>query len=188
MKEAFLTVFHFTKWHYHQISRDWSQTNSSTFTWKLRLMCLYETQQNAPLLRSKIQQYKIKHIWPFLDNPSLNCLLGSFSFRLCIGKSILDQWASVQPLILQPNHRHVGAKNERMQSMNHFIKAPGLCIAEATTLPQAPCEETAACVQPDLIVPAYGVLSGKLFHKTWLCDTLLHFLIATKYGSTTEPC
>ena len=39
--------------------------------------------------------------------------------------------------------------------------------------PSPRCEENTACVQPDLIIPAYGILSGKLFHKTCLCGSLI---------------
>lgn len=53
------------------------------------------------------------------------------------------------------------------------MKPPGLCVAGAITLHQVPCEENTACVQRDLIIPAYGVLSGKLFHKTCLCGSLI---------------
>lgn len=88
-------------------------------------------------------------------------------------------------LILQCNHRHAGALNERMQSMDCLMKPPGLCTPAATTLHQVPSEEHTTCIQPDLNIPAYGVLSGKLFHKTCLWGTLLLLLIVIKYKSTT---
>lgn len=68
-------------------------------------------------------------------------------------------------LTLQFNLKHVEAMNGRMQvpyETSWYVQS------RSNHPSQGPHEENTACVQPDLILPAHGALSRKLFYKTYL--------------------